>query len=263
MQKCLSSILVALLIAVPFASAQSNAPSASSPQAVALATQAMVALVGSTQVSDVTLAGTVARTAGSDTSSGTVSLKALGTSLSRMDLSLSDGIRSEIRNLSSTAPQGFWVSPDGTTHSMASHNCMTDAVWFFPALSALSQLSNPNLVITYVGLETRDGAAVQHLHFAFQFSGDTTGTIARLSAEDIYLSTASFLPLAIVFSLHPDNDALTNIPVEIDFGNYKSVNGTQIPYQIQELFNGTPFLKFTIQSVVLNSGLSQGDFSAQ
>jgi hypothetical protein len=265
MQKCLGSILAAFLFAVPpaLALAQSSATSASNPQAVALATQAMAALVGKTPVSDVTLTGTATRTVASDISGGTISLKALGPSLSRMDLALSDGSRSEIRNLATNTPQGFWITPDGTTHTMAGHNCVTDAVWFFPAFSALSQLSNPNLVVTYVGAETRNGVAVQHLHFALQFLTDTTATLQRLSGEDFYLSASSYLPLAVVFNLHPDNDDLTDIPVEIDFGQYQVIGGVQIPYQIEELLNGTPYLNITIQSAVLNSGLSQGDFSAQ
>lgn len=237
--------------------------SGNNPQAVGLASKAFAALVGSAQINDVTLTGTATRTAGSNIETGNITLKALGNPLSRFDFSFSNGTRTELRNLSGTTPQGFWIAPDGTTHSMASHNCVTDAVWFFPAFSALSQLSNPNLVVTYVGAETRNGVAVQHLHFALQFSADTTGTLQRLSGEDFYLSASSYLPLAVVFNLHPDNDDLTNVPVEIDFGQYQAVGGAQIPYQIEELLNGTPYLNMTLQSAVLNSGLSQGDFSAQ
>jgi hypothetical protein len=237
--------------------------SGSNPQAVALASKAFSALVGSAQINDVTLTGMATRTAGSSVESGNIALKALGNSLSRFDFSFSDGTRTELRNLSGATPQGFWIAPDGTTHSMASHNCVTDAVWFFPAFSALSQLSNPNLVVTYIAAETRNGVAVQHLLFTLQSSADATGTLQRLSSEEFYLSASSYLPVAVVFNSHPDNDDLTKIPVEIDFGQYQVVGGVQIPYQIEELLNGTPYLNITIQSAVLNSGLSQGDFSAQ
>ncbi len=251
-------LLIGFLLVAPAAYPQSNpAPIASSPQALALASQALSALTGSIQVNDVTLTGTGTRTAGSDVETGSVSLKALVSGESRLDLSVAGGTRSEIRNLSSnSAPQGFWIELDGNVHSMATQNCVTDAAWFFPALSILSQLSNPNLVATYVGQETRNGAAVQHLHFVVQ-----TGLSQQLSAEDIYLDASSYLPVALTFNAHPDNNAGTNISVEIDFLNYQAANGIQVPLHIQKLLNGTLLFDLTIQNVTLNSGLTNAAFS--
>jgi hypothetical protein len=252
-------LLIGFLLLAPAAFPQSSpAPTASSPQAVALASQALSALTGSTQVNDVTLTATGTRTAGSDVETGSVTLKALGSGESRLDLSVAGGTRSEIRNLNSnSAPQGSWIGLDGTVHSMANHNCMTDAAWFFPALSVLSQLLNPNLVATYVGQETKNDAAVQHLHFVVQ-----AGLSQQLSAEDIYLDASSYLPVALTFNAHPDNNAGTNISVEIDFLNYQTVNGVQVPLHIQKLLNGTLLFDLTIQNVTLNSGLTDAAFSA-
>src|SRR5271155_3797462 len=69
---------------------------ASDPQAIALAVQAVSALVGTTQVADATLTGTAIRSVGSDVGTGTITLKVLGNSDSRLDMNLSDGTRSEI-----------------------------------------------------------------------------------------------------------------------------------------------------------------------
>lgn len=143
---------------------------------------------------------------------------------------------------------------------MANHNCVTDAAWFFPGFSVLSQLSNPNLVATYVGQETKNGVAVQHLHFVVQ-SADPTGFSQQLSAEDIYLDASSNLPTALTFGVHPDNNAATDIPVEVDFSNYQVVNGVRVPFRIQERLNGTLFEDIIVQSVVFNSGLSNADFT--
>jgi hypothetical protein len=264
MQKCLGSMLAAFLFAAPLALAQSNAPSESSPQAVTLATQAMAALVGSTQVSDVTLTGTGTRTAGSDVASGTVALKALGINYSRLDLTLSDGSRSEIRNLSGTTPQGVWIGLDGTAHAMADHNCLTAPAWFFPALTVLSQLSNPNLAISYVGQETRNGVSVQHIQFLTRFptlDPQVGNFLSPLTASDIYLNAATSLPVALLFNSHPDINAGINMPVEVDFSDYQLVQGVQVPFRIQQLMNGTLFLDLTIQAAVLNSGLTSSAFS--
>jgi hypothetical protein len=263
MRKLPGLSLAALFLVVPSAFPQSNpTPTTSAPQAAALASQALASLIGTAQVNDVTLTGSGTRTAGSDVESGSVSLKALGTSQSRLDFSVASGTRSEIRDLnSSAAPQGFWIGLDGSVHSMANQNCVTDAAWFFPPFSVLSQLSNTNLVASYVGQETKNGAAVQHLSFAVQ-NGDTTGLSQQLSTEDIYLDASSYLPVALAFNVHPDNDASANIPVEIDFSNYQTVSGVQVPFHIQQFLNGTVLYDLTIQSATLNSGLTNTAFSA-
>jgi hypothetical protein len=238
----------------------------SSPQAVSLATNALAALNGATQVNDVTLTGTGMRTAGSDVASGNVTLKALGKYQSRLDLAVSGGTLSDIFNLSSDkAPQGFWVGTDGKTHQVPYHNALAGAVWFFPALSVLSQVSNPSFTITYLGSETMDGESVQHLRFIFQSPSTSVSSnlkLARLSATEVYLDPLSYLPVALVFNTHPDNNMLTDIPVEIVFSNYQTVRGVQIPFRIQKFLNGSLFLDVTIQAAELNTGLTDSAFTS-
>jgi hypothetical protein len=259
--------LLALLFAafLPDAAQAQTTPTTptSDPQAVALATQSYSALVGTTQINDATLSGTIVRTAGSDIGTGTVTLKALGTGQSRLDMNLSNGTRSEIRNLSSGLAQGFWIAPNSSAHTAARHNNDTDAAWFFPALTVLSQASNSSYLFTYVGQETRNGTTVQHIRVAQNISStvDPTGLTVRLSTEDIFLDATSLLPVALAFNAHPDNNALANIPVEVDFSNYQLVNGVKIPFRIQQFFNGTLFLDITVQSAALNSGLTSTNFA--
>ena len=253
-------MLAFCLLLIPF-TARSQQTAIQNPQAVALATQALAALSARTPVSDITLTGTATRTAGSDAETGSVTLQALGNSNSRFDFVSTAGTSSEIRNASGGAPQGSWITPDGVSHAMATHNTFTDAAWFAPELTVLSQLSNPNLMVSYVGQETRAGAAVQHLHFAIQSaSTDPTGLFQGLSAEDVYLDVSTYLPVALIFNTHPDNDAGTNISVEIDYSNYQPVNGVQIPFHVQKSLNGALFLDVAIQSSVLNSGIPASVF---
>jgi hypothetical protein len=77
------------LLLIPF-SAHSQQAAIQNPQAFALATQALAALIGTTQVSGITLTGTATRTAGSDIESGSIMLKALGNPDSRFDLVYGD-----------------------------------------------------------------------------------------------------------------------------------------------------------------------------
>lgn len=261
----LGSVLVLFFIFVP-SQLQTTTPTQNSdPQAIALAAKAIAALSGGTPITDVTLTGTVTRTAGADVETGSVTMKALGTVNSRIDLSTTAGTRSEIRTNASGSPQGAWIGLDGTSHAMAYHNCMTDAVWFFPVFSILSQAASANTLASYIGQETRNGASVQHLHFTQPFSAanDPNGFLTSLTGEDIYLDATSFLPVAVIFNTHADNDALTNFTVEVDFSNYQASGSSQAPMEIQELLNNSPLLNIAIQTVTLNSGLTTSIFAIQ
>jgi hypothetical protein len=115
-----------LFFAFPITAQQSNTTSTSvakDPQAVSVASASLAALSGKVQIGDVTLVGTATRTIGSDIESGAFTAKSLGTSESRLDLNLSDGTDSEIRNVSSAGgPQGVFVKPSASPVPLAQHN---------------------------------------------------------------------------------------------------------------------------------------------
>src|SRR5208283_3833247 len=136
------------------------------PQASTLLAQSAVALAGSVAISDVTLTGTAQSVAGSDDETGTVVLKAMAGGESRMDLTLSNGIRSEVRSLDSNgSPLGAWSGSDGVQHAIAYHNLLTDSSWFFPALTVRRLANLIGLIGTYVGQETLNGQSVLHVSF--------------------------------------------------------------------------------------------------
>jgi hypothetical protein len=244
----------ALLLTLGFFVLSTIALAQSDPQAITFATQSIAALTGGATVTDVTLTGNATRTVGSDVGSGPANFYAKGLYESRLDLNLNTGTRSEIRN-SSNGPQGEWLGSDGTPYPYSSFNCLTDPVWFFPIFSSLASANDPNQTLTYIGLETLNGESVQHLHSVW--SGQ------QLTAMDFYLDAATFLPVAINFSAHPDNDPVTNTAMQILFSDYQNVNGVLVPYHIQELLNGTLLLDFTATSSIVNSGLLDSLFAIQ
>jgi hypothetical protein len=262
--------VVSVCFFFPFAvEAQKSQAGSTQAQALAIAQQAQAALVGSVSVADVTITGTATRTIGSDSEAGNFTLKALGDDQSRFDLVLSAGTSSEIYNVptistTSTGPQGFWIDSTGAVHPMANHNCLAGEIWFFPALSIVGDLSNPAIVVTYVGPETKNGASVQHLTYSLAVAGSTSGAnplLTQLSATDVYLDSSTLLPVAIAYNVHPDNNFLVNIPVEIDFSAYQAVQGVQTPFHVQRFFNGSLLYDLNIQSATVNSGLTSAAFS--
>ena len=231
----------------------------SDPQALSFASQAISSLLGGNSISDVTLSATATSSAGDSSQTGSATIQAKGQGQSRLDVQAGDVSHTEVRNLTSGLPAGAWNENSGNPISFASHNCLTDAVWFFPALSTLSQTSNASFIFLYLGQVQRGDVTTEHLQ-VYQWSPSGSPFLAPLSTMDFYLNATSLLPVAISFNAHPDDDMITNIPVEIDFSNYQLVNGVQVPFHIQKLFNGTLVLDVTVSTVAFNTGIPDSVF---
>jgi hypothetical protein len=258
------SRFVFLLVLLTFAkSAPAQQATASTPQATAFLQQALTALSGGHTVNDITLSGTAQRIAGSDDESGTVVLKALAAGASRMDLSLPSGTRSEVQNTSTDPPTGSWSASDGVSHPISLHNLLSDPAWFFPLFSIARGLSS-GYVATYIGPETRNGQDVQHLTVSQASAAEPpTGSpsFGHLTQMDFFLDPTSLLPVALTFSAHPDTNAGLDIPIEIRFSDYRPVSGAQIPFHVRKFINNGLTLDLQLDSVFLNSGLSQAAFA--
>ncbi|HVB87699.1 MAG TPA: hypothetical protein VNK23_13655 [Candidatus Dormibacteraeota bacterium] len=282
-------LFAAFLVAVP-ASAQttSTAPATSDPQAVALVQKSLAALTGGLAVTDVTLTGSSRRVAGSDDETGTATLEATSAGDSRVELSFGSGNRVEIRNhagaplpnalppavpLPSAAmqpqPVGAWSGPDGVLHGMAQQNTLTEAAWFFPAQAVGDIAKAPLWVLTYVGPETHDGVSVVHIQAAQEIPAianapqQVVDSILRLTRTDLYFDPNSLLPVALAFNTHPHNNAFVDIPVEVRFSNYQSVNGVAVPTDVQKYVNRGLVLDLQFSKVTLNSGLTASAFALQ
>jgi hypothetical protein len=255
----LAAIVVAIAL-LPYSSFAQNQPPASDPQAVAYAAQSVAAMTGSTIINDITLTGTVTWYVG-DTDTGTATLRALGTGESRMDLALTAGTRTEVRDAQSGVQLGEWVAPNNASGDFASQNCLTDAVWFFPVLSSLT--GGPDVVLSSIGPTTWNGESVQQIQsYVYQANPlGLTPSPQQLSTMNFYLDANTLLPAAVTFNAHPDNDANTNLLVEVDFSNYQAVNGVVVPMHIQRYRQGNLMQDFVVSGASFNTGLSLSIFT--
>jgi len=247
--------VVSVGLACCVASAQN--PPASDPQAVSYAAQSIAAMAGGVSIGDVTLTGTATWNQ-SDT--GTVILWALGKNESRMDLTLTSGTRSETRDAQTGVSLGRWTAPNQASGNFAFQNCRTDSVWFYTALGSLA--AGPNVVLTYIGQESRNGATVQHIQSYLYQSGQVPSpTPQQLSTTDFYLDASTFLPVAVTFNAHPDKDATANLLIEVDFSNYQTISGVVVPMHIQRYQQGNLMVDIEVSEASFNSGLSLSTFS--
>ncbi|MBV9183187.1 MAG: hypothetical protein JO356_17935 [Acidobacteria bacterium] len=227
--------------------------------AISLAQQAITALTGGATVNDVTLNADVISILGSDKDTGTAIFRAKGPSKSRVDIHLSGGTRTDARTLTNGVPTGAWQKNGGKAFPHAQHNTWTDAVWFFPAFSSLSQTASPNFMFKYVGQEQHAGLSTQHLQ-VYQTLPSASATLQRISTVDLYLDPVSFLPSATSFSVHADNDVNTSISNEIRYSNYQPVSGVLVPFHFQQIFNGGVVLDVTVTKASFNAGLPDNLF---
>jgi hypothetical protein len=220
-------------------------------------------MTGGLIVSDVTLQGTARRVAGSDDETGTAVLKALASGEARIDLSFPSGTRSEVRANSDTGPVGSWLGADSTKHPISNHNLMADSGWFFPVFT-VAKTFGQEYAVSLIGQETRNSQSVIHIRVSQQFSGLRAGSAAllqRLSQFEIFLDSSTLLPVALAFSVHPDDDAALDIPAEVRFSNYRAVNGIEAPFRVQKFLNNGLVLDLQFQTLTLNAGLSAATFS--
>jgi len=252
-----SSLIPALLPSPALAAPQTAARDS---QAVNLIQSSLTALTGSAAVNDATLQATASYVAGSDQESGSALMVGRLTQESIVQLSLSGGTRQEMRN----GIAGAWSGPDGTVHSTAIHNCWTDATWFFPALTLEALASNSQVGLAYLGTDTSKGASLLHVQATLLLPGQAAGAtslIQNLSTMDLYFDPKALVPLFLDFNTHPDTDANTNLPVEIQFGNYQVSNGWLVPAHIQKYLQRTLLLDVTVTNVLVNSGVPASEFT--
>jgi hypothetical protein len=258
------AVVFLLFIAVVGGSAQTTTQAAptSDAQALSLAQQSLAALTGGTTISDVTLGANVISILGSDNETGTGTFRAKGISESRVDQILSAGIRSDVRNATTGIPAGAWTINGAAANAYAQHNCWTDAAWFFPALSSLTQFGSPFFLFKYVGPEQYGGVSTQHIQIA-QMPAVSDGSLQRLSVMDFYLDASSLLPTAVAYKTHPDSDMDTDIPVEVLFTNYQPVKRIQIPFHFQKMLNGRVVLDVLVTSAAVDTGVVDTAFIIQ
>lgn len=218
--------------------------------------QSALKALGVGTITDVTLTGTARRIAGSTNATVPMTLEALASGSTQLSYQTSPGALVETRTVSTTGIwSGDWTDPQGVTHALAYHNMMTEPDWFFPVLTVIRALNTSSgLTVTYIGAETFQGTAVQHLRFIA--APGASAQVQALAQSELYLDAATLLPTALTFNDHPDNNALVNIPVTVLFSSYELLSGILLPAHVQQYRNHALALDLQIQGARLNTGLT-------
>lgn len=195
-------------------------------QTLALLSKSLTVLTGGNPVSDVRLEGAVTFFAGSEEESGTAILDARGTE-SQITLNLESGARTETRN----DTKGSWSGPDGLLRFLPLHNAWTSPGWFFPEFIMLQALQDDGFSVGPAPLDAAPagihGSGIRIYRVPKDLTGDMTAEIEGLSTMDLELDAGSLLPVSLSFNTHPDDDLNVNLPVRVEFRDYRTVQPTK------------------------------------
>lgn len=215
--------------------------------------------MASTIPADSSATGTVTIVEGSTIQNGTIQILTRGTNQTAEQMTLpgtqrvvvySNGAAKEISGTRSTIPPLELI--------------VTDRSPDFPLPLLLSVLNNPDEAYVYIGQESLNGAAAQHIQVWNTFSSNPR--LQKLSAftiKDLWLDSASGFPLKLAFSRQAASGDAPTFPVEVLFSDYRNVGGVMYPFQIKKSYNGTPWETIAIQSVSFNTGLTDAQFQVE
>jgi hypothetical protein len=238
--------------------------------------QSLAALTGGSPLTDVTMTGAYQVTNASGTQSGTITLVATASGQGQSTVTLPSGRYAEIRSISAGSANMIETGPDGVPHAISTQSAVSpNPAWFCPAL-VLAAASFPNYSSSYVGQETFNGQAVQHLAVWWLPGSSNSFASATLiqfwqhiTRHDIYLDASSLLPVAMTFLLHPYDPQNPGKPlvmyrggnsdgiVQLLFSDYQVVQGRPVALHIHGTLKtgaGTVTSDIHISSVTFNTG---------
>jgi hypothetical protein len=249
-------IFIAFLL-LPIA-AQQTSTTAQVPQRDLQATaflQAAVRAMGGNAPQGFIALGTITLVEGSLTTSGTIRILARDTGQSLEQVQIS------AKSWTLVYSGGEASRTEEKTTKLPLERAATSQSVYFPLLFLSGLLSNPDFAIQYVGPETLDGATVRHIRATNTFnSSPSFQFLSAFTTREIWLDASTNLPAMVSFVRRDGGGATPKIIVTVAYSKFETTNGLTYPQQIQESINGTIWAAITLQSVALNTGLTDSDF---
>ena len=230
--------------------------STQSTDATATLAQISNAFSGNKPVSHVQLSGSATWYSGGNQDTGTATLTASASGGAQMQLSMTQkGAWTETQSDIGFGMDCGWAGSDGVLHSGDALNCLKPVVWFLPSLSLQSSQIPSGIGAADLGMGTVGPGSYHHLQLQAVLSDMPNRLLTdsvQASTVDIGLDPHTLLASVLRYQVHPDSGAQVQIPIEIRYSNYQTVNGVVVPFTIQRYLNGSLQLQITINSASIN-----------
>jgi hypothetical protein len=210
-------------------------------------------------IQDITGSGTITYYWAGEEVQGTVTVKGRGTGQFRLDATLTTGVRSwAVSN-----GTGFTKETDGTVSQIPHPNTINFGNLTFPLYFMSTIIGDASTSVTYVALEAKNGVQVHHLRTqrVFPSKTDPGGILSKLTTRDFFIDSSSFQVVATQDMVHPENASTIDYPREMQFSDYRTVNGVLVPFSITEVATGQHTYSIQLNQVTFNSGFQDLDFA--
>jgi hypothetical protein len=227
-------------------------------------------------IKTISIRGTVTSSTAFAQTTGTISLKAHSQGSSEVDMRWPDGHNvMEVRNGEGINPWRTWTAEDGgAKKSSLKDTRLPHPAWFFPSFILLSGLGSPDYWFSDLGAQTWEGKNVEHIAIwqRLPVAIAATANAARQQQiqTDVYLDSATLLPVSMIFNVRidptlpneifvPTTTTSGNATVQVDYSDYRTVEGAQVPFQIRISNGSVPMLNIQVSSVTVNGDQAPED----
>ncbi len=257
--RTLPAVFFSFVLTIPIFAQQTATPTTQSstqrdPQALAVLTASFKVMNGSylTLANDASFQITAASGTSDQSADGPITLKAMGPKMWRMEADTPNGLSTFVVNGSNAA------SNLGTDQqSFLAFSVAEVGNWFVPAFSIIGEYADPTLSVSYVGLE----GTMHHIQILRTSADPILQQI--LSPCDVFIDSATLLPVKLKYSLHPPADLGVRIPAQVDYSDYRLTSGVLLPYDVKFSIHQRLVTEYTVTNVSFNVGLSASDFAVK
>ncbi|HEV2963659.1 MAG TPA: hypothetical protein VG649_17670 [Candidatus Angelobacter sp.] len=187
---------------------------------------------------------------------GDVTVLARGTRQFRLDASLPEGVRS----LTVNGGDGSLKEASGEVKPLPSHNTENFGSVTFPAAALAEALRDSSFGVYYIGSETKEDHQVDHIRLQKTFNNDPQGLLSRLTRKDFFIDASTFQVVSTLDMLHPERQSGVDYPHEVQFSDYRQVEGILVPFAITEITSGQRTFTIQLNQFTANTGLFDRDF---
>ena len=187
---------------------------------------------------------------------GAVTVRGRGTGQFRVDASLDAGVRSWAANNGT----GWVREINGTVTPISYDNAINLGSLTFPFTYLASTFSDNSMSISYVGLESKAGVLVHHIRTHRVYGNDPNGILAHLTTRDFYIDQNTSQLIRVQFAVHPENFSTQDFIREVQFSDYRMVNGILVPFSITQTGNGQLLWSMQLSQISFNTSMQDSDF---
>jgi hypothetical protein len=225
------------------------------PTAMAIVQKSLAAMGSGQNFVDVQAVGTTT-VYGDSAVSYPITLQATGTASIQSVISKPSGTRTYVTDGTNVCADNTLVdlSPD------ASPALAFRRIDFVPALTILNDYADPNLQVSYVRVDTLNGAAVDVIAIGFAPPGVVADT-NPIPQWFFFIDRATLLVSKIQMTNTIPSASPQGPTVEVVFSQYQAVSGFAVPMDQATYVNGALSQDLQLTSVAFNNGLDSSLFA--